>query len=76
MQVIILLPDGNEASVAKLGSGTSFGELALLGSGLRNATIKAVEDSMFMTINRRDYTNILKQEHARELRAKVDTLQR
>jgi CRP-like cAMP-binding protein len=41
--------------VATLGPGCSFGELALMNSKPRAATIRTIEDSVFATLDKEDY---------------------
>ncbi len=45
-------PDG---PVAHLGAGSYFGEMALLGSGRRNATVRCVEPMNVLTLSKRDF---------------------
>ena len=46
--------------VVALGDGFSFGELALLNSKPRAATIVCLEDCHFATLNRQDFDKIIK----------------
>jgi CRP-like cAMP-binding protein len=46
--------------VAKLGSGKSFGELALISDARRAATIKCLTNCSFATLSKADYTKFLK----------------
>jgi CRP-like cAMP-binding protein len=43
-------PDGDTATLAVLGPGQCFGELALLGSGFRSASVTAFEDLETLTL--------------------------
>jgi CRP-like cAMP-binding protein len=54
--------------VALLGQGVGFGELALLSSsGVRQATVIANENSVFMTLSRKTYNEVLRSEHEHSL---------
>jgi CRP-like cAMP-binding protein len=57
-----------------LKQGECFGEMALLGSQPRQASILCREDSHFAVLSREDYTRILSKAHERMIRAKVDVL--
>ena len=46
--------------VAKLKPGENFGELALMNNAPRDATIKAMTDCQFATIQKNDYQKVLK----------------
>lgn len=46
--------------VAKLRTGASFGELALIGGGLRKATITCVTDCSFAVLKKGDYNKVLR----------------
>lgn len=45
--------------VAKLGSGDSFGELALLDRGLRSATVRAETDMVLLVVDELDFSALL-----------------
>lgn len=54
--------------VALLGPGVGFGELAILSSsGVRQATVVANENSVFMTLSRKTYNEVLRGEHEHSL---------
>ena len=54
------------------GEGFSFGEMALRRKSTRNATIKAVRKSYFMTLNKKDYNNAMKELEEKKLSKDVD----
>lgn len=60
--------------VAILTSGQSFGELALINTASRAATILAQESSEMLLIMKQDYETVLQAEQARALNEKVDIL--
>eukprot|EP00002_Diphylleia_rotans_P029232 TRINITY_DN5943_c0_g2_i2.p1 TRINITY_DN5943_c0_g2~~TRINITY_DN5943_c0_g2_i2.p1 ORF type:complete len:584 (+),score=113.67 TRINITY_DN5943_c0_g2_i2:142-1893(+) len=64
--------------VAVIGSGESFGELALLKDtpAPRVATIVAIENTELLTLHKEDYNRTLKQAQAQELEDKFNFLQR
>jgi len=51
----VLMTSRPEGAVAELGPGSYFGEMALLGSGQRNATIRCVEPMNVLTLSKRDF---------------------
>ena len=51
----VLMTSRPEGAVAELGPGSYFGEMALLGSGQRNATIRCVESMNVLTLSKRDF---------------------
>ena len=59
--------------VATLKAGMTFGELALISNKPRAATIRAVGDSHFATLDRRTF-NIIKGNHAKALYEKVEKI--
>ena len=59
--------------VATLKAGATFGELALISNKPRAATIKAIGDSHFATLDRRTF-NIIKGNHEKALHVKVDKI--
>ncbi|GLC68711.1 cGMP-dependent protein kinase [Pleodorina starrii] len=54
----VVLDDGNK-ELARVGEGGCFGELALLRSDVRAATVKAVADSSVLTLSRDEFTRLL-----------------
>jgi CRP-like cAMP-binding protein len=58
--------------VALLSQGVGFGELALLSSsGVRQATVVANENSVFMTLSRKTYNEVLRGEHEHSLQETI-----
>jgi len=57
-----------------LKQGECFGEMALLSSQPRQASILCREDAHFAVLSREDYTRILAKAHERIIRAKVEVL--
>jgi NADH:ubiquinone reductase (H+-translocating) len=66
VEVVHEEPDGQETSVAQLGPGRYFGEIALLRSTRRTATVRAVTDVNVLGIARRDFTVLV--EHLPQFR--------
>jgi CRP-like cAMP-binding protein len=50
-----VVADGAGRSLAELGSGQAFGEMALLSGGTRTATVRATIDSQLLTIGKADF---------------------
>lgn len=48
-------------------SGESFGEMALLGNGIRMASIKCLSDCYFGVLDKESFHNILKENEERKL---------
>ena len=59
---------------ALLGPGMTFGEEALLTGKPRSATVKAVEESLLLCLNQKDFKELLEADFAREISIK-DALQ-
>ena len=57
--------------ISDLGVGSSFGELALINSAPRAATIKCTDTCFFAVINRDDYTKTLKRLELKEQNKKI-----
>ena len=55
-------------------TGRGFGELALMNSKPRAASIKALEDCSFATLSKKDYDNIIGQAMRRDFEAKTTVL--
>lgn len=53
-------PDGNPETLATLGPGDYFGEMALFEGFPRNATVRAIEDTRCLAMTRWDFTAELK----------------
>ncbi|MEP7232271.1 MAG: cyclic nucleotide-binding domain-containing protein [Ginsengibacter sp.] len=51
--------DGKEKTLGEQGEGTFFGELSLLDGGPHTATVRAVNDTTLLTINRATFYNYL-----------------
>lgn len=59
-KVEVVRRDGTEEqSLAFLGPGTYFGEIALLQSSYRTATVRAVEDTTVLSIARKDFKQLV-----------------
>jgi len=54
------------------GAGFSFGEIALIKKTTRNATIKSVENSILLSINKNDYNIIMKEIEIKKLGKEVE----
>ena len=52
---IIRSDNMNDRVLGQLGEGDVFGEMALINSKPRNATVRALEDSGFLTLNRANF---------------------
>lgn len=60
---------GHNQVVKVLGSGDNFGELALLRNALRSATVRTLVPCIFLTLQRRQFQNLL--EHSPTVRAAI-----
>ena len=61
-----------ETTVADLKEGESFGELALMGGGVRTATVKAIEpNTMLLTLEKEEFLTCLAEENAKAITEKV-----
>jgi len=67
---------GFGSNVCVLEDGDSFGELALLGNGLRAATVVAAMPTLLLRIEKAAYDNSLHRLHEAELRERIRFLQR
>lgn len=54
-----VVSDADNRTLAELGPGQTFGEMALLSSGTRTATIRAKTDAEFLTIDKADFDQLL-----------------
>jgi CRP-like cAMP-binding protein len=54
-QAEVLMSARPDGPVARLGAGSYFGEMALLGSGRRNATVRCTEPMNVLTLSKRDF---------------------
>lgn len=63
-QVMTTLPGGGEAVVAELGPGSVIGEMALLDSGVRSATVVAREALRCCSIERESFRMLIAQRNA------------
>jgi hypothetical protein len=66
--------EGCYCEVATLTAGKSFGELALISSKPRAATIQCSEDTHFATIYKKDYQEIIGKSLKKYLAEKIDLL--
>lgn len=62
VKVIISGKDGEEFILTLLGPGSFFGEMALLEGGYRSATVMTVEPSVFLQIEKKDFSELLKRQ--------------
>jgi len=54
-----LSPEGKSLTTAIIGPGSVFGEMVLLGQGMRESFAEAIDDCIVCTLNRRDVQDIL-----------------
>jgi CRP-like cAMP-binding protein len=54
-----VLNDQNGQTLAELGAGQAFGEMALLSGGTRTATVRATTDSHLLAIDKADFDKLL-----------------
>ena len=66
VEVVKEQPDGGEVTLARLGPGRYFGEIALMRATRRTATVRAVTDVGVLGIARRDFTALV--EHLPQFR--------
>lgn len=59
VRVVVEGADGAERDVAEIGRGESIGEMALLGDGLRSATVYAVRDSELARLSRDAFERLM-----------------
>jgi CRP-like cAMP-binding protein len=73
LSVVGRLPGSGETPLATLGPGDVFGELALLDSGVRTATIRAREPTRLLRLGRADFQALVlrRDESARVLRRRL-----
>ena len=50
---------GNETPIAQLGAGDFFGEIALLTNVPRTATVTTTQESVLLTLNRKDFKDVM-----------------
>jgi len=55
--------DGGRHTLAELGEGQTFGEMALLTGGVRTATVRAAEPSELLRIDRKDFRDLMGRDH-------------
>lgn len=60
-------PEGGEARLNVLGPGRGFGEEALLSGAPRNATVRAAEEVVLMSLSQRDFRRLLERSVVRDL---------
>jgi CRP-like cAMP-binding protein len=58
----VMTPLGDQATIAVRGPGDSFGEMALLGSAQRNATVESLEESETFAVYEAEFSR-LRREH-------------
>ncbi len=59
VQLYRISPEGKKLVIATLGSGTLFGEMALLGQQMHNAFAEAVEDCTILVMSRADLERLI-----------------
>lgn len=59
VRVVVEEPGGSERMLAEIGRGESVGEMALLGDGLRSATVYAVRDSELARLSREAFERLM-----------------
>lgn len=59
VRVVVEGDDGAERDIAEIGRGESIGEMALLGDGLRSATVYAVRDSELARLSREAFERLM-----------------
>jgi len=52
---------GQEIELARIGTGDYFGEMALFEDAVRSATIRTAEDSRFLVLHKREFTEIVRE---------------
>lgn len=62
VKVLRRLQDGNRITLARLGPGSIFGELALFEGDRRSATVQAAEQTIVVGLGARDVTTILRRD--------------
>ncbi len=70
----VLITDPNGHALATLGQGDAFGEMALLGSRARNATVKALREARLLVISEQSFQQLLESDPT--FRAKVHDMAR
>ena len=65
-----------EEKLSEFGEGFAFGEIALLKRTKRNATIKALEQSQLVSIEKSDYNKIIKELEERRLEKEMNVFKR
>ena len=58
--------------IGEFGEGFSFGEMALIRKTTRNATIKTIQKSYLLTIEKRDYNNAIKELQEKKLSKEIE----
>jgi CRP-like cAMP-binding protein len=59
VQLYRLSPEGKKLVVATVGAGTIFGEMDLIGQGMRNKFAEAVEDCLLCVMSRHDVERLI-----------------
>lgn len=59
LRVVLEQPEGAERPLAEVGRGESVGEMALLGDGVRSATVYAVRDSELARLSREAFDRLM-----------------
>lgn len=59
VQLYRISPEGKKLVIASLGSGTMFGEMALLGQQMHNTFAEAVEDCLICVMSRKDLERLI-----------------
>jgi CRP-like cAMP-binding protein len=58
VEVVEQGPGGSEVPLRRLGPGAYFGEIALLRGGYRTATVRALTDTLALSIARQDFNTL------------------
>ncbi|SEE26113.1 NTE family protein [Rhizobiales bacterium GAS188] len=73
--VMVRGSDGHDSLIARIHSGETVGEMALLDGGLRSATVKALRDTQLLRLHKRAYERLVDR-HPRSMLSLVSLLVR
>ena len=60
VKILIAGDDGKEIILGEKGPGSYVGELALLGEGIRTASVQTLEDCQFLVLSRQSFESLLR----------------